>query len=267
MCYRECAVAAARKCVTIEELGGVNALANGQAGQDLAVIGVHHDQLLRLAAADEEAVVLCVDRHSHRCAARGNRPARDDLAGLDVDHGDLILIHQIDVDPALTVGGKELGRSAELDGRIDLSRFGVNIGLERHQHSLVTGDGKDLFRCGFEDNAVSIRLGSNSPQNCVALEVEDLDGALATAVSNEPPSRSGSEGDAMSPLLAGNVSDGLARLGVYHQRMCAARYIKVVSSRIDGEIVPSTVTANVECFHHRPAGLGEGGCGGQENNG
>ena len=123
--------------MAIEELGGVNALANRQAGQDLAVICVHHNQLLRLAAADEEAVVLCVYRHSHRRAAGGNGPARDDLAGLDVDHGDLILIHQIDVDPALAVGGEELGRSVELDGRIDLSRFGVNIGLERHQHSVV----------------------------------------------------------------------------------------------------------------------------------
>ena len=71
----------------------------------------------------------------------------------------------------------------------------------------------------------------------------------------------------MSPLLAGDISDGLARFGVNHQRMCAARYVEVMSRRVDGEIVPSTVAADMNRFGDGPVSLGEGGGGGQENSG
>ena len=47
------AVAATGKNVTVE-FRGVNTSANREVGQDLAIIGIHDDQLLRLSASDKQ---------------------------------------------------------------------------------------------------------------------------------------------------------------------------------------------------------------------
>jgi hypothetical protein len=72
---------------------------------------------------------------------------------------------------------------------------------------------------------VGIGLGNDSAQNGVGIQIEDHDGAVAAAITDESTARLGNDRDAMSDLLAWNVGDGLAGFGVDHHRMRAPRNI------------------------------------------
>ena len=86
-----------------------------------------------------------------------DRPVRQYFPCFDVDHRDLVLVLQIDVDLAGAVGGKKLGFTAQVDGRINGSGLRIDIGLERHQHSVVARD--DQYKAaGFVVND-AVRIG------------------------------------------------------------------------------------------------------------
>ena len=85
-------------------------------GVHLAGFIVHHHQTLRVAAADEEAMAGCIDRHADRMTGGRDRPALDDRARLQVHDGHHILVFQIDEDLAAAVGGEKLRRAAKLNG-------------------------------------------------------------------------------------------------------------------------------------------------------
>ena len=59
------AVAATGKNVTVE-FRGVHTSANREVGQDLAIIGIHDDQLLRLSTPDKQAALRKVHGHADR---------------------------------------------------------------------------------------------------------------------------------------------------------------------------------------------------------
>src|ERR1039457_898745 len=101
------AVAATGKNVT-GEFRGVHTSANRELGQDLAIIGIHDDQLLRLSTPDKQASLRDVHGHADRRAAGGGGPLIDDLHRLGVYHCDLIFIHEVDEGFALSIGGEKL---------------------------------------------------------------------------------------------------------------------------------------------------------------
>ena len=119
------AVPATGKGIAVE-LRGVDARANRQIGQDLAVIAAHDDELLRFPATDEEAMMHYVHRHADRAAAGSGGPLVDHLHRLGVHDRDLILVHQIDVGFALG-GDEELGLAAQGDRRVRLAGLGINV--------------------------------------------------------------------------------------------------------------------------------------------
>jgi len=63
----------------------------------------------------------------------------------------------------------------------------------------------------------------SEPRNGVRLQIEDHDGAVATPVADKSTPRRGSERYAMRVLLARNVGDGLAGLGVDHHSLWVVR--------------------------------------------
>src|SRR5215831_1365886 len=136
--YRERAIPAARECLAVIHFRGVDARANWQVSEHLAVVDTHHNNLLWLAAADEEPSLFRVDGHSHRRTARRNRPTRDDLARFDIDHHHFILVHQVDVDFARSIRSQELRLAAERDRIIDLSACRIYVRLQGHKCPAVT---------------------------------------------------------------------------------------------------------------------------------
>src|SRR5260370_42657164 len=87
-----------------------------------------------------------VHRHPHRRPAGGNGPPSDYGPRLDIDDRNFVLVHKVDVDLARPIGGEELRRPAQFNRHIDLSTLGIDVRLERHQYSLVTRDGQDVYR-------------------------------------------------------------------------------------------------------------------------
>src|ERR1035438_3339148 len=75
---RQSAVAATGKNVT-GEFSGVHTSANRKVGQDLSIIGIHDDQLLRFSTPDKQASLRDVHGHADRRAAGGGGPLIDDL--------------------------------------------------------------------------------------------------------------------------------------------------------------------------------------------
>src|ERR1039457_1776709 len=67
---------------------GVHTGADGQGCFNLARADVHDDEVLRVAAADEEVLAGGIDGHADGTARRRDRPARDDRAGGEVDYRD-----------------------------------------------------------------------------------------------------------------------------------------------------------------------------------
>ena len=119
----EGAVAATGEGLAAIDLGRVDAGAERKVGEDLAD-GAHDDEHLRIAAADEEAVLLGIDGHADGSAAGSDGPAGDDFARGEIDDSDLVLIHEIDVDLAGAVGGEKLGGAAKVDGGFDFAGRG-----------------------------------------------------------------------------------------------------------------------------------------------
>ena len=63
--HGQSAVAATGKNVTVE-FRGIHAGANREVGEDLAIVGIHDDQLLRLSTPDKQASSRDVHGHADR---------------------------------------------------------------------------------------------------------------------------------------------------------------------------------------------------------
>jgi hypothetical protein len=56
----------------------------------------------------------------------------------------------------------------------------------------------------------------------------------------------------MCPFLAGNIGNDLSRFAVDHLRVCCASDIKKVRGGIDGNVIPSAFTTNMERLAESP---------------
>ena len=191
------------------ECGRVATGADRQVGQHVAIFGVEHHQLLRLAAADEQVVILGVDRQTDRCPARRDRPFVDDLAGFGVNHGDLILVLQVDVDFAS--GRRWRGIRACRRGRSTGSALPlVGIDVDRNRNEAPGGAASNVNLLV----ALSLMMPSaprstlTFPKHGVGLRVEDHH--ETGTVRDETASGLAVERHAVIPLLTLNVGDHLA---------------------------------------------------------
>src|SRR6202035_2382738 len=92
-------------------------------------------------------------------------------------------------------------------------------------------------------------------KNGVGLQIEDDDSAVAAPVAYKSTPRRGSERHAMSVLLARNVCNSLAGLGIDHHRVRSPRNIQSMHLGVDGEIVPRALTADLKSFCDLPVRL------------
>src|SRR6476646_3500462 len=132
----ERAIAAASERLAIIKFRSVDTCAYWQVSDYFAVIGTHHNYLLRRAATDEETSLLEINRHSYWRTTRSNGPACDDLACLYIDNCHLILIHEIDVNFAGAIGRQKLRLSAQRDWVFNLSTR-IDVRLECHERSAI----------------------------------------------------------------------------------------------------------------------------------
>src|SRR6266487_5071536 len=95
---------------------------------------------------------------SHWSTAGGDGPSRRYFSRLQVHHRDLVLVHEIDIYVALAIGGEELRFSTQFDRRIQFSRFGIDVRLERHQDAFVARDYQEASAGGIEDDAIGVWL-------------------------------------------------------------------------------------------------------------
>src|SRR5439155_7613044 len=195
LCHRQRAVAATGEGVAVVELGGVDAGADGEVGDHLAVVGAHDDQFLRVAAADEQAAVLGVDGHADRRAAGGDGPVIENVPLLGVDDGDLALVLEVDVGLAGAVGGEELGLAAEVDLVIRFAGLGIDVGGDRDEAAGVAADDEDLLAGRVVNDAVGVGVGLDLAEHFVGVGVEDRHVA-GLAVGDEAAVLVGDDGDA-----------------------------------------------------------------------
>ena len=59
--------------------------------------------------------------------AGSGRPLVDDFHGFGINHRNLVLVDEVDEDLTFAVGGEELGLASQLDCRIRLAGFGVDV--------------------------------------------------------------------------------------------------------------------------------------------
>ncbi len=82
------------------------------------------------------------------------------------------------------------------------------------------------------------------------------------AVGDESAAGAGDDGDAVVPLLAGDVGHGLAADGVHDHRVGAVGDIEQLALGIDGQVVPTACAANAEDLRDAVrAGGRRWGCG------
>ena len=133
----------------------VGASADGEGGEDLAVVGVEHDTGLGVVAHGEEDVVLRVEAQTRRPAAlAGKVVVRRHLEGLDVHDRDVVLVFEANIQVALAVAGGLLGRAAQVN-RAD---HGAVLGVNDGGVGLAVAEDVNAFRQGFEDDAVGPAL-------------------------------------------------------------------------------------------------------------
>jgi len=182
---------------------GVDSGADGKRGFDFAGFGIDDDQLLRTAAADEDEVLagsMAMPTGLPRAATGQRATTARDLRSTTATN---VLVLEVDVDLARAVGGEELRRAAELDGRVDLAGGGSTSGEKVSRALAVAGDGEDFILLGVVDNAVGVGQGGQLAEDGVGLEVEDDDGAGAAAVGNEAAVEPGHDSDAVRAYLPG----------------------------------------------------------------
>src|SRR5690242_2335795 len=97
-CDGERALAGAGERLTRIEARGVNSAADGQRRFHRTILRAHDDELLRIAAADKQEMRRGINGHADGTASGSDRPAGDDLAGVQVNYGYQLLVHEIDVD-------------------------------------------------------------------------------------------------------------------------------------------------------------------------
>ena len=107
-------------------------------------------------------------------------------------------------------------------------------------------------------------MGGDLAKGGVGFEIEDEDCAVSAAIGDEAASCLGNDGDTVGGLLARNVAESLAGLGIDDHSVGAAGDEEAMSRGIDREIVPSAIAAHVEGVCYLPVGLGDGGQGGCE---
>ena len=102
---------------------------SGRVVQDFAVFRAHDHHGLRLAAGDEQDLILYVHGEPGAGSAfSGQVVMAGDGHGLGVDHRDVVFIFDIDVDVAFSVGDGLFGRAAQVDGAGDGAVFRVDHG-------------------------------------------------------------------------------------------------------------------------------------------
>src|SRR5262249_8916152 len=162
-----------------------------------------------LAATDEETSLLRVDHHSYGRTARSYRPTRDHFSRFHIDDCHFILVHEIDVDFAGTIGRQELGLSAQHNGFVDFSPGGIDVRFERHGSPAAPGNNQYVSAGWVKDDPISIWLCDYGSNNGVSLQIEDHDGAITPAVTDEPAANARNDRDAMSDFLTRDVANRL----------------------------------------------------------
>src|SRR5215469_9412684 len=134
--YCQGAVTAACKRLPLVEASCIDASSNGKRALHCSIHCVHHDQLLRIATADEEMMSFDVDCHSNWVSTRSNRPTRDHFAGVHIDDGDKVFVLQVDVYLG-SIGREKLRLTPEIDWGFHLPVLRVNVGPECHESATI----------------------------------------------------------------------------------------------------------------------------------
>ena len=76
------------------------------------------------------------------------RPFINHLHRFGVHDRDLVFIHEVDVSPALLIGGEKLGLASKLNRRVGFARPDIQVGRNRNQHPRIPADDQNLSTAG-----------------------------------------------------------------------------------------------------------------------
>jgi hypothetical protein len=103
---------------------------------------------------------------------RCGRPTGDDRHRGGVDNGDLVGVHEVDEDFAVTVCGGELRLPAEMERRIRRAWEG-EARFDRHHDLVIAAEGQDMMAGRIVDDAIGILGGGDRTEGGMGLQVED----------------------------------------------------------------------------------------------
>src|SRR5260370_17734169 len=172
------------------KFGCIDAATNWQRRENLAIIGTHDDQLLWIAAPNEDPMLVWISGHTDRCATGGDWTVRHNFRLLEIDDCYRVLVHQVDVHLTRGVRSQKFRRSAKLDRLLDLPIREGDIRLEGHENTPVARDHKNAVAVFVVNDSVRVGLGHDRAQHRVGLKIEDENRTLPAAVAAEPASHS-----------------------------------------------------------------------------
>ena len=199
---------------------GVDALTGFQACDHPAIPAVHH-QHLPVAAAEEKPVMFQVDCQARGLLARGDGPVLHDCVRFGIDHQELILVFQIQIDLSRArVGLRVLRFATHGDRRDDLARL-----RRKYRDRLAAPvEGVDLAPTRLVENGVRVLAGGHLGDGLQCLQVDDTRLVLA-AIARKTPPQLRREGNAMHPGRVRDLADDLVAAGVDHDHLRGVSHI------------------------------------------
>ena len=185
-----------------------------------------------------------VVRNTCRAVARRERPRRDGLPRLHVDHLHRVLALVVDEDAPLAVGRGALGRRVlELDGRHDVSARGIDGRQRANRPAVIRED--DLVVGLVVHDAVEAWPHLDLLDHLQRLQVEHRHRLIA-AVGREAVAGLRRDPDAVHARGVRNVGQDLAGRSLDHHHVGAPRHEHAARGRVDGDVVGPSVAFDVE---------------------
>jgi hypothetical protein len=206
-----------------------------------------------VAANREEPPVLPIEGQAGRLLAGLERPAALDLEAPGVQGHDLALVLDVHVDAALVVRHRELRLAAQGNGTGHRAARRVEGGgiaapaVEREHPA----------RGAVVQDRVRVLTGLDLADPAQGLEVEDRRARAAT-VADEAAAKVAGDRDAVHARRVRDVADHRPGIGVDHHHVRAVRNEQTARGRVEGEIVPAAVAAELDRADQPVAGR----CGG-----
>ena len=233
----------------------VHAFADGDSGDDFAIGGVHDGEDFA-AAADEEAIVFCIDGEAGGRLASHDGPLVFDSERLRIVVDDFGFFFEVDESVAFAVDDGGFCAAAE----IHLADHFLFLRIDGGDDLAVSVADEDAVELGVIEDEVGVVRDLDGLQRLEGVGVEDGDGGVA-AVGDESDVLFGNDGDAMDAGSGLHGAEFFAAVGVEDVDLCAVRDVQAVGGRVEDDVVESAVAGDGIVFGDLIAGCVGGKAG------